>query len=71
MLFGNMLNLDKGIFTPISERSSSSKKIDKVHCQRNRNFLGNELYLFLKSQNLKISKSQNLKNLKISKSQKS
>ena len=23
MLFGNMLNLDKGIFTPISERSSS------------------------------------------------
>ena len=22
MLFGNMLNLDKGIFTPISERSS-------------------------------------------------
>ena len=25
MLFGNMLNLDKGIFTLISERSSSSK----------------------------------------------
>ena len=27
MLFGNMLNLDKGIFTPISERSSSSKPL--------------------------------------------
>ena len=26
MLFDNMLNLDKGIFTPISERSSSSSK---------------------------------------------
>ena len=25
MLFGNMLNLDKGIFTPISERSSLSR----------------------------------------------
>ena len=29
MLFGNMLNLDKGIFTPISERSSSSKPSSK------------------------------------------
>ena len=29
MLFGNMLNLDKGIFTPISERSSSSKPLSK------------------------------------------
>ena len=29
MLFGNMLNLDKGIFTPISERSSSSKPFSK------------------------------------------
>ena len=27
MLFGNMLNLDKGIFIPISERSSSSKPL--------------------------------------------
>ena len=29
MLFGNMLNLDKGIFTPISERLSSSKRLSK------------------------------------------
>ena len=29
MLFGNMLNLDKGIFTSISERSSSSKPLSK------------------------------------------
>ena len=29
MLFGNMLNLDKGIFTPISERSSSSKPLSR------------------------------------------
>ena len=29
MLFGNMLNLDKGIFTPISERPSSSKALSK------------------------------------------
>ena len=29
MLFGNMLNLDKGIFTPISERSSSSKSLSR------------------------------------------
>ena len=29
MLFGNMLNLDKGIFTPISEHSSSSKSLSK------------------------------------------
>ena len=29
ILFGNMLNLDKGIFTPISERSSSSKPLSK------------------------------------------
>ena len=29
MLFGNMLNLDKGIFSPISERSSSSKPLSK------------------------------------------
>ena len=29
MLFGNMLNLDKGIFTPISERSSSSKPFSR------------------------------------------
>ena len=27
MLFGNMLNLDKGVFTPISERSSSLKPL--------------------------------------------
>ena len=27
MLFGNMLTPDKGIFTPISERSSSSKQL--------------------------------------------
>ena len=29
MLFGNMLNLDKEIFTPQSERSSSSKPLSK------------------------------------------
>ena len=29
MLFGNMLNLDKGIFTPISELPSSSKPLSK------------------------------------------
>ena len=29
MLFGNMRNLDKGIFTPISVRSSSSKPLSK------------------------------------------
>ena len=29
MLFGNMLNLDKEIFTPISERPSSSKPLSK------------------------------------------
>ena len=29
MLFGNMLNLDKGIFTPISERSSSSTLLSR------------------------------------------
>ena len=29
MLFGNMLNLDKGIFIPISERSSSSKPLSR------------------------------------------
>ena len=29
MLFGNMLNLDKGISTPISERSSSSIPLSK------------------------------------------
>ena len=29
MPFGNMLNLDKGIFTPISERPSSSKALSK------------------------------------------
>ena len=29
MLFGNMLNLDKGIFTLMSERSSSSKPLSK------------------------------------------
>ena len=27
MSFGNTLNLDEGIFTPISERSSSSKPL--------------------------------------------
>ena len=31
MLFGNMLNLDKGIFTPISERSFLSGSL--THCQ--------------------------------------
>ena len=29
MLFGNMLNLDKGIFTPKSERSSASKPLSQ------------------------------------------
>ena len=29
MLFGNMLNLDKGIFTPISEHSSLSKPLSR------------------------------------------
>ena len=29
MLFGNMLNLDEGVFTPISERSSSSKPLSQ------------------------------------------
>ena len=29
MLFGNMLNLDKGIFIPICERSSSSKELSQ------------------------------------------
>ena len=29
MLFGNMLNLDERIFTPISERSSSSKPLSR------------------------------------------
>ena len=29
MLFGNMLNLDKGIFIPISERSSASKPMSQ------------------------------------------
>ena len=29
MLFGNMLNLDKGIFTPKSERSLASKPLSR------------------------------------------
>ena len=29
MLFGNMLNLDKGIFIPQSERSSASKSLSQ------------------------------------------
>ena len=29
MLFGNMLNLDKGIFIPKSERSSASKPLSQ------------------------------------------
>ena len=29
MLFGNMLNLDKGIFIPQSERSSASKPLSQ------------------------------------------
>ena len=29
MLFGNMLNLDKGIFTPISDLSLASKPLSK------------------------------------------
>ena len=29
MLFGNMLNLDKGIFIPRSERSSASKPLSQ------------------------------------------
>ena len=55
-------------YNNIQDINSNNKKIDKVHYQRNRNFLGNELLKIKisksKSQNLKISKSQN-QNLKI------